>query len=94
MMLEESVQHVVMEAIQEVGEGTPCGNPEGSEEGTFLGSKSLGTDLALHASLGLYLEVSQQARSYVCQLQVRTLQPQKSWTSSALEGASGQELSG
>lgn len=73
MTLEESVQHVVMEAIQEVGKGTPCGNPEESEEGTFPGSKRLGTDLALHASLGLYLEVGQQARSYVCQLQVRTL---------------------
>lgn len=37
MTLEESVQHVVMEAIQEVGEGIPCGNPQGSGEETFLG---------------------------------------------------------
>lgn len=36
MTLEESVQHVVMEAIQEVGAGIPCNNPEGSREGTFI----------------------------------------------------------
>ncbi|KAH0519251.1 Protein Hook-like protein 2 [Microtus ochrogaster] len=35
MTLEESVQHVVMEAIQEVGEGIPCGSPEVSGEGTL-----------------------------------------------------------
>jgi hypothetical protein len=36
MTLEESVQHVVMEAIQEVGAGIPYRNPEGSGEGTFI----------------------------------------------------------
>ncbi|MEJ1286198.1 hook microtubule tethering protein 2 [Cricetulus griseus] len=35
MTLEESVQHVVMEAIQEVGEDIPCNNPEMSGEGTL-----------------------------------------------------------
>ena len=35
MTLEESVQHVVMEAIQEVGEGIPCGSPEVAGEGTL-----------------------------------------------------------
>lgn len=35
MTLEESVQHVVMEAIQEVGESIPWGNPEVSGEGTL-----------------------------------------------------------
>lgn len=35
MTLEESVQHVVMEAIQEVGEDIPCGSPEVSGEGTL-----------------------------------------------------------
>lgn len=36
MTLEESVQHVVMEAIQEVGAGIPYRNPEGLGEGTFI----------------------------------------------------------
>jgi hypothetical protein len=37
MTLEESVQHIVMEAIQEVGGGTPCGYCRALGEVIFLG---------------------------------------------------------
>lgn len=66
MTLEESVQHVVMEAIQEVGEGIPCGSPEGSGEGPFLGYRHLGTDLALQGKVRPLIYVS--SKSEPCSL--------------------------
>lgn len=68
MTLEESVQHVVMEAIQEVGGGAHCGK-ELQGEGTFPGQRQLGTGSAL-VRPGLCVELSWPdfSVSCVCQL--------------------------
>ena len=69
MTLEESVQHVVMEAIQEVRGGCPMWQGASGEETS--GQRQLGMGSALVSS-GLFLELSwpDAPVSGVCQLEV------------------------
>lgn len=73
MTLEESVQHVVMEAIQEVGGGIQCDKePQGSGHLQGRGSWAQTGSALVRSGLLVELSWSDFPVSCVCQLQVTT----------------------